>query len=267
MKYLLILCLACCTSLAHAQALTTIGYSQDPFQKNLFSADRVMEMRSELDLTDAQASKIKKIHSENAGKFSSLKWDLDEETKKLKELLDQTKIDETAVQKQMDKVLTLENSMKKQQLSTMVAIKNELSPEQQEKLQSKSVYVLRGKGFVNGTQGFSSNYGTGTTIPGSKIRIGQPSYRMTWTDEEEVDGGGSYSPKVSVMVAGTDENEKPVFYLDSKDGYKEIKDLKKIQPNQIESMEVLKGNSAIEKFGDKGKNGVIIIKLKEEPKK
>src|SRR5690606_32679869 len=109
------------------------------FQKNLYSADRVMEMRKELKLTDNQATKIKNIHSENAGKFSTMKWDLDDATLKLKELLDGAKVDEVAVQKQMDKVLALENSLKKQQLSTMVSIKNELSPEQQEILHGQRV--------------------------------------------------------------------------------------------------------------------------------
>ncbi len=118
MKKILVICLMLLAGAINAQ---------DIFQKNLYSADRVMDMRKELELTEAQAAKIKKVHSENAGKFSTIKWDLDDETLKLKELLDASKIDAVAVQKQMDKVLALENSLKKQQLSTMISIKNELS--------------------------------------------------------------------------------------------------------------------------------------------
>ena len=104
--------------------------SSDMFQSNLYSADRIMEMREKLNLTEAQGSKIKKIHADNAGQFSTLKWDLDEENAKLKKLLGEDKIDAAAVSKQLYLVLILENQLKKKQLSTLVAIKNELTPEQ-----------------------------------------------------------------------------------------------------------------------------------------
>jgi Spy/CpxP family protein refolding chaperone len=267
MKYILILFLALSATLVHGQIATTMGQGQDLFQKNLYSADRVMEMRTELGLTDAQANKIKKIHSENAGKFSTMKWDLDDETKKLKALLDESKIDQDAVQKQMDKVLALENSLKKQQLGTMVSIKNELSPEQQEILQKNTVYVIRGASSVNGVQGFSSKSGTATSIQGSNIRVGQPNYVMTWDrDKAEAYGNGSYSPNVSVMVAGTDKNDAPLYYIETKDGMKEVKNFDNIDPKNIQSMEVFKGEKAIEKFGEKAENGAIVIKLKNDPK-
>lgn len=40
-------------------------------------------------------------------------------------------------------------------------------------------------------------------------------------------------------------------------------DMKAIDPNDIESIEVLKGEKAIELFGEKGKNGVVMIKMKK----
>ena len=40
-------------------------------------------------------------------------------------------------------------------------------------------------------------------------------------------------------------------------------ELEKIDPQTIESMEVLKDQAAIEKYGDKAKNGVVIVKLRE----
>lgn len=43
----------------------------------------------------------------------------------------------------------------------------------------------------------------------------------------------------------------------------EIKDMEKIDPNSIQSVTVLKNQSAIEKVGKKGENGVVIITLKE----
>ncbi|MEP0713157.1 periplasmic heavy metal sensor [Algoriphagus sp.] len=232
---------------------------QDLFQRHLYSADRVMEMRKELNLTESQAAQIKKIHSENAGKFSAMKWDLDDETAKLKALLDASKIDEVAVQKQMDKVLALENSLKKQQLSTMVSIKNELSPEQQGILQSPRVHTLNGVSVTGyGTSSFSPASDLGPT---QTFKIGKPLYGATTSSS-------SSSPKVALKVAGTSSNSAPpLYYIDTKDGMKQLKEISTINPDNIQSIEVLKDKSAIDLFGDKGKNGVIIIKLKEDPTK
>ncbi len=68
-------------------------------------------------------------------------------------------------------------------------------------------------------------------------------------------------------LAGASQANAPLYMLDTKDGMKEFKDLSKINPNDIESINVIKDASAINAFGEKGKNGVIVIKLKENPKK
>ncbi|SFT73367.1 TonB-dependent outer membrane receptor, SusC/RagA subfamily, signature region [Algoriphagus locisalis] len=253
MKKILFLCLMLSAGFATAQ---------DLFQKNLYSADRVMELRNDLDLSEAQATKIKKIHSENAGKFSTMKWDLDDETKKLKALLDETKIDQVAVQKQMDKVLALENSLKKQQLSTMVAIKNELTFEQQEILQTPRAQTVNGVSIAGyGKKSVSSgDHVSGYT---SNYRVGKPLYGVA-------EPGSSSNPKVSVVVAGTNNSENPPLYIiKSKNTDLTIPHgaLKDINPNDIESISVLKDKSAIDLYGEKGENGVVIITLKEYPKK
>ncbi len=56
-------------------------------------------------------------------------------------------------------------------------------------------------------------------------------------------------------------NKKPLIIIDGK----QVKQSKmdKLDPNKIESVSVLKGDSAIEKYGEKGKDGVIIIKTKK----
>ena len=41
------------------------------------------------------------------------------------------------------------------------------------------------------------------------------------------------------------------------------KEMESIDPNTIKAINVLKGEAAIEKYGEKGKNGVIEIKLKK----
>lgn len=269
MKHLLALFFFLSAGFAHGQIATTIGPGQDLFQRNLYSADKVMGMREELDLTDAQVANIKKAYSKNAGEFSTIKWDLDEATTKLKNLLDSPKIDQVAVQKQMDAVLKLENQLKKMQLDNLVAIKNELTEEQQKILRQNSVYVVKGVGSVNGVRGFSTTSDAATSLKGSDIRVGYPSssgYVMRWDSDKVASGKTANSPDVSVFVAGTDEKTAPLFYIDTKNGMKQVEDFNDIDPKNIQSMEVFKGEKAIEKFGKKAENGAIVIKLKNDPK-
>lgn len=265
MKHVLFLFLLLSAGIAQGQVATSIGPGQDLFQRNLYSADKVMGMREELDLTDAQVANIKKAYSKNAGEFSTIKWDLDEATTKLKNLLNLSKIDQAAVQKEMDVVLKLENQMKKMQLDNLIAIKNELTEEQQKILQKNSFFVLRDSGSPMSVRGYSTTSDGAVSLKGTKYRVGQPGYAVTWDSDKVVSGKG-YSPGVSVYVAGVDENEAPLFYIDTKEGMKQVEDFKNIDPKDIQSMEVLKGEKAIEKFGKKAENGAIVIKLKNDPK-
>ena len=62
------------------------------------------------------------------------------------------------------------------------------------------------------------------------------------------------------ITSDTDKN--PLFILDGKEVTKEK--FEELKPDSIESINVLKGESAIEKYGDKGKDGVIIVKTKKK---
>jgi TonB-dependent SusC/RagA subfamily outer membrane receptor len=219
-----------------------VTQAQDMFSEYLYSADRVMKNRETISLTDAQAEKIKKIHSANAADFTTLKWDLDAATAKLKTLLAAPKLNQEAVQKQMDLVLSLENSLKKKQLSTLVAIKNELTESQQATLKSTKSYVVSDVSYVpNDTKN-----PVGSSITGPGINNGS-------------------NPKVSVQIAGTATSSSPAIFINSSEGLKKINesDMNSINPQDIESVQVLKDKAATEKFGEDGANGVIIISLKK----
>ncbi|MBX2945750.1 MAG: TonB-dependent receptor plug domain-containing protein [Cyclobacteriaceae bacterium] len=56
---------------------------------------------------------------------------------------------------------------------------------------------------------------------------------------------------------------QPLFVLDGK--IIQQKEVEKINPQSIESIEVLKGEKATNQFGDKGKNGVVVITSKKPP--
>lgn len=221
-----------------------VTQAQDMFQEYLYSADLVMKNREKISLTDTQADKIKKIHSANAAYFTTLKWDLDAATAKLKTLLAEPKPNQEAVQKQMDLVLSLENFLKKKQLSTLVSIKNELTESQQATLKSSKQYTYTSISpslITNDTKN-----AVGSSITGSGINNGS-------------------NPKVSVQVAGTATSSSAAIYLKSQDGLKKINEanMNSINPDDIESVQVLKDKSATDKFGEDGVNGVIIIYLKK----
>ncbi|MHA7129852.1 Spy/CpxP family protein refolding chaperone [Algoriphagus namhaensis] len=226
--------------------------SGDMFQGNLYSADRVMELRDKLQLTDAQATKIKKIHADNAGQFATLKWDLDEETKKLNSMLEANNPDPASVQKQMDKVLALESELKKKKLGALVAIKNELNDEQISYLKKSTPNTYRIKGFAgsNNASTFNSNSGV-----------------FTWDSDKVVSGKSSYSPDLKVWVNSDKSGNQPLYIIKTEDGEKESNSFANIDPNDIQSMSVLKGSAATSLYGDRGENGVIIITVKGDKKK
>jgi hypothetical protein len=58
----------------------------------------------------------------------------------------------------------------------------------------------------------------------------------------------------------------PLFLVSENGIKKEIskEDVQKLQASQIESVEILMDNESIKEFGDKGRNGVMIISLRKE---
>ena len=85
--------------------------------------------------------------------------------------------------------------------------------------------------------------------------------------------GVKYALPISFMVEGNVQNDKKkeavmpesmkkaLFILDGKEISKD--EMQKIDPNTIKSIEVFKDENAIEKYGKKGKNGVVVITIKE----
>lgn len=59
----------------------------------------------------------------------------------------------------------------------------------------------------------------------------------------------------------TNNNKEPLFYVDGKEITKQ--EMEQLKPDSIKSMNVLKGESALKKYGKKGENGVIEIFMKE----
>ncbi len=66
---------------------------------------------------------------------------------------------------------------------------------------------------------------------------------------------------VIIITTKSAQTPSPLYIIDGKESTKAEAD--KLDPNTIESMNVLKDKSATDIYGDKGKNGVIEIKLKK----
>src|SRR6266481_974177 len=67
-------------------------------------------------------------------KFTELQWKLQDEMEKLVALVKQPRVDEQQVLAQLERLLTAEREIKKEQVTLLVRIKNKLTPEQQGKL-------------------------------------------------------------------------------------------------------------------------------------
>lgn len=65
----------------------------------------------------------------------------------------------------------------------------------------------------------------------------------------------------SFFFMDNDGKDEPLYYIDGKKS--KSKELKKLSPNGIESINVLKGDKAVEKYGKKAKDGVIEITTKK----
>ena len=70
--------------------------------------------------------------------------------------------------------------------------------------------------------------------------------------------------RISIRSENINTEKSPAYFIDRQGTYQLLTDISTIQPKDIASISVLKGEHAIERFGSAGNNGVVIITLKEE---
>lgn len=83
------------------------------------------------------------------------------------------------------------------------------------------------------------------------------------TSEVKTFYGSAIQPTVCTFEKAQESNE-PLIIIDGKVASK--KELDQCDPNTIDSVSVLKGDKGMEKYGEKGKNGVIEIITKKHLK-
>lgn len=103
-------------------------------RKYLISPEFLRRHQHELQLTENQRQYIVKQISDAQTEFTSAKWNLESETKKLSNLVEKRESEEAIILEQLDIVLNLEKEIKRKQLIMAVRIKNTLNEEQLTKL-------------------------------------------------------------------------------------------------------------------------------------
>lgn len=76
---------------------------------------------------------------------------------------------------------------------------------------------------------------------------------------DETQSQTTFAPTLQLEELDCSNVERPLWIVDGK----ETEDIKSIIPENIESMTLIKDQSAIEEYGKKGKNGVVIITTKK----
>jgi TonB-dependent SusC/RagA subfamily outer membrane receptor len=205
--------------------MSTTLVAQDIFQQYLYSPEVVLKYRDEAGLSSEQVEKIKNIYNNELPAYNSKKWDLDAAMTALEKLISQNTVDAKAATSQLETSLALETEVKKMKLDILMRIKNTLTTSQQAKLDPHK----------------------GESIASSIIAPLNDSQRV----ELKIHGTEVASPLYIVI----DRTGKTTEF-DKSDA---ISDL---NPNDIESLEVLKGEKALAAYGKRGANGVIIIRKK-----
>jgi hypothetical protein len=199
--------------------------AQESFQKELFSVDAVLKYRNEIGLSSQQVENVKKIYDDHIRMFNSKKWDLDAELVALNKYLSQSIIDEKSSMAQMEKIMTLEDELKRMKLSMLIKVKNELKEPQQEELKN-----LRTEKDMEGMS------------------------EITPINE---------NPRIVLRGPGIGAGANPLYIIIDKNGERKVSSISDIPSSRIESVNVIKNETATQLYGAEGKNGVIIIKMKK----
>lgn len=107
----------------------------DPFG-NMFPPELVMQNQRELGLTDQQKTYMRTEIGKTSARFNDLQWQLHDAMEVLHETMKANQVNEQQALAQLDRVLEFEREVKRLHMELAIKIKNNLTPEQQQKLQS-----------------------------------------------------------------------------------------------------------------------------------
>ncbi|MFQ5709160.1 MAG: Spy/CpxP family protein refolding chaperone [bacterium] len=126
----------CILMFAPCQILRAQPHPADPFDEFFFPPELVMQHQQEINLSQEQRNFIKEEIQKAQQNFTEWQWELQSAMETMRSLVKETQVDEQKVLNQLEEVLKREREIKRAQLSLMIRIKNELTPNQQELLQT-----------------------------------------------------------------------------------------------------------------------------------
>ncbi len=121
------------SSIAAAQSP---GNPRDVFKGKLFAPNIILEHQDELELSKEQFTAIRAAVVAVQGNVAEHEWDLREAYMKVLADLDEVPIDEDKVMANVDAALLAENQVKKLQVAMLIKLRNLLTDEQADYLQS-----------------------------------------------------------------------------------------------------------------------------------
>ena len=107
----------------------------DPFGP-MFPPELVMQNQRELGLTDQQKTYLRTEIGKTSARFNDLQWQLHDAMEVLHETMKANQVNEQQALAQLDRVLETEREIKRLHMELAIKIKNNLTPEQQQKLLS-----------------------------------------------------------------------------------------------------------------------------------
>jgi hypothetical protein len=112
------------------------GNQKDVFRGKLFPPNIIMEHQNELGLSKEQFTAIRAAVVEVQSNVAGHEWDLREAFQRVLAQLDESPIDEDKVIDSLQVALQAENEVKKQQVAMLIKLRNLLTDQQVEYLQS-----------------------------------------------------------------------------------------------------------------------------------
>lgn len=110
--------------------------NDDPLADVMFPPEMIMQHQRELALTDAQKQFMRGEIQRTSNRFNELKWQLEDAMEALHETMKGNQVNEQQAMAQLDKVLDAEREIKAIHMQMNIRIKNQLTPDQQMKLQT-----------------------------------------------------------------------------------------------------------------------------------
>jgi Spy/CpxP family protein refolding chaperone len=134
MKANILLACVCAMIFLAAGAARGQKADEDTIGKNFFAPELVMQHQEAIGMTDEQKTFLKTEIRGAQVKFTDWQWKLQDEMEKMATLVKQPRVNEQDAVAQLEKVLAIEREIKRAQVTLLVRIKNNLTPEQQAKL-------------------------------------------------------------------------------------------------------------------------------------